>query len=194
MSIRSLSKLLFSLSMLACSSVFAAPVVFNVTGVQSFGTVGTPGNTIVNLNVGANAHITSIAYDINLTAFNPSWLSEIGLQFTDSTTTDGVVFNPGIGDTHPGTASYAGSADLVAFALDFFVGADGILVLEFFENFNDGTVSPDGVWNFGTVTFGVEGVDVPPGTDVPEPASLLLLGAGVSALAYNRRRRTAVAA
>jgi hypothetical protein len=194
MSIRSLSKLLFSLSMLACSSVFAAPVVFNVTGVQSFGTVGTTGNTIVNLNVGANAHITSIGYDVNLTAFNPSFLSEIGLQFTESTGTDGVRLRPGIGDQNAGTASYADSADLVALALDFFVGADGILRLEFYETFNDGTVSPDGVWNFGTVTFGVEGVDVPPGTDVPEPASLLLLGAGVSALAYSRRRRTAVAA
>jgi hypothetical protein len=58
--------LLVGLSFFACTSLFAAPLVVDVTGVQSNGEFGDPDNTV--------------------------------LTFTDA----------------PGTASYAGSADLTA--------------------------------------------------------------------------------
>lgn len=186
MSLRSLSKLLVGLSLLACTSVFAAPLVVNVAGVQSVGEVGDSGNTVFTFNVGAGSTITSIAYNLNLTAFSPSWLSEIGLYFSSSDQSDGLFFTPGFDDPNPGTASYADSADLVALGLSFAVGTDGILRLEFFEDFDDSSVSPDGVWNFGTITFGVQEV---PGTNVPEPASALLTGAGLAVMAYAGRRR-----
>lgn len=188
MSLRSLSKLLVGLSLLACTSVFAAPLVVNVAGVQSVGVVGDSGNTVFTFNVGAGSTITSIAYNLNLTAFSPSWLSEIGLYFSSSDQSDGLFFTPGFQDPHPGTATYADSADLVALGLSFAVGADGILRLEFFEDFDDAAVSPDGVWNFGTITFGVQEVPGTPGT-VPEPASALLIGAGLAGMAYAGRRR-----
>lgn len=191
MSVRAFTKFLASLSMFACASVFAAPVVFNVAGVQSVGEQGDPRNTIVTLNVGANAHIVSIGYDVNITAFGESYLSEISLAFTDSDG-NGVFFSPS-GDDAPGTGSYADFASLTDLSLDFFVGADGILMLEFFDAFDDG-IDPNGVWNFGTITFGVEGVVVPPSGDVPEPASVLLLGAGLAALGYTSRRRRAATA
>jgi hypothetical protein len=195
MKLSSVAKALASLSFLACTSLFAAPLVVDVTGVQSVGEIGDPGNTVMNLNVGANATITAISYSVNLTAFNPSWLSEIGLAFTDSDGIEGVVFNPGFDDENPGTATYADSADLTALGLSFSVGADGILRLEFYEDFDDAQVNPDGRWNFGTITFNVEGGTVlppvdpgTPGGQVPEPASALLIGAGLAALGYRRRR------
>jgi hypothetical protein len=187
MFVRSLSKLLLSLSVFASASAFAAPLVFNVNGVQSVGALDSTGNTVVNLNVGANAHITSFDYDVNLTAFDPSYLSEISLFFSNSSRSEGVYFNAS-SDDNPGTASYAESFDLVGLGFDFVVGADGILRLEFYEDFNDADVAVDGIWNFGTLTFGVEGVE-PPITDVPEPTSILLLGAGLAAMGYAGRRR-----
>jgi len=192
MSLRSLSKLIVSLSLLACTSVFAAPLVVNVAGVESYGEVGDSNNTVLTFNVGAFATITNIAYNVNVTAFNPSYLSELGLYFGDTDQSTGVFFNPGFADADPGTASYADSADLTDLGLSFQVGADGLLRLEFFEDFDDASVSPDGIWNFGTITFLTDAVDVPPGGEVPEPATGMLMGAGLALIGYTARRRKAV--
>lgn len=194
MSLRSLKKLLVGLSMLVCSSAFAVPFVVNVGGIESFGELGDASNTVFTLNVGAGSRITGVSYNINVTAFNPSYLSELGLFFSDSDQFDGLYFTPGFENAEPGTSTYADSVDLVALGLAFEVGADGILRLEFFEDFDDGSVTPDGIWNFGTITFDVTGNNVPvdPGTDIPEPATGMLLGAGLALMGITaRRRRTA---
>jgi hypothetical protein len=191
MPLRSLKNLLVGLSLLICTSAFAVPFVVNVAGVQSFGAPGAAGNTIFTLNVGAGSRITGIAYDVNLTAYTPSYLSEIGLYFSDSAQSTGVYFTPGFEDLNPGTGNYADSASLIDLGLDFTVGADGLLRLEFFEDFNDSAVSPDGTWNFGTITFDVTGDNVPvdPGTDIPEPATGMLMGAGLALMGFMARRR-----
>lgn len=183
MLVRTLSKLLVSVTMFACSTVFATPLLVNIAGVQSYGELGDSGNTVLTFDVGANAHVTGLSYIVNLTAFDPSWLSELGLFFSDASQIEGVFFNPGFADDNPGTGTYADAADLVSFGLDFNVGADGILRLEFFEGFDDFT-GVDGVWNFGTLQFDI---DTP--AAVPEPATGLLLGAGLAALGYASRRR-----
>jgi hypothetical protein len=183
MSLSLLNKLLVSMSFFACASLCAAPLTIDVAGIQSHGEIGDAGNTVLTFNVGANATITSIDYSVNLTANSPSWLSELGLAFTDSDGVEGVVFNPGFDDTFDGTATYSGSADLIDFGLSFNVGSDGILRLEFYEDFDD-FAGADGIWNFGSITFGID----PEPAAVPEPSTALLLGAGVMLIGFGRRR------
>ena len=191
MSLPSLKKLLVGLSFLACSSAFATPFTFNIANIQSIGSLNAAGNPVYEINVGANATIVSASYDVNITAFAPSWLSEMRLAFTDSEFTEGVLLTPGVGVNAAGTASYADVIDLMTEGLSFSVGADGILRLEFYESFNDSSVSPDGIWNFGTLTFNTDAVDpVDPG-EVPEPATGMLMGAGLALMGYTARRRRA---
>ena len=185
MSTAPLAKILIALSFFACTSVFATPLIVGVAGVESVDAYGAPGNTVLLFDVGANAAIISLAYDVNLTAFGTSWLSEMDVAFTD-TGGNGVQLVPlaGAAYQHAGTASAAGSVSLDDIGLTFAVGSDGILRVQFFESFND-VVGPDGQWNFGTITVGVEQA---PGTGVPEPSSVLLTGAGLAVLAYVGRR------
>lgn len=155
----------------------AATLVVDVTGSRSFAAFGSAGNEVEFYNVGANSRITGISYSVNITAFSPSYLSEAVLSFGNTALTDGVDLSPGFEQNNAGTASFSGSANLVDLGLDFAVGADGILRLEYYESFNDSGISPDAIWNSGTVTFTYETI----GNAVPEPATwaLLILGFGV---------------
>lgn len=182
-------QLIAGLSLLACSSLFAAPLTVDVSGIQSHAGLRGGQNTVLTYDIGANSTITSVSYSVNLTAFSPSWLSEIGLAFTDSNVLDGVLLRPGVGVTNAGTGTYSDVVDLVAQGLSFAVGSDGILRLEFYESFDD-FAGADGIWNFGTITFGIDTVE----SEVPEPASGLLLGAGLAMLGYAKRRRRHAAA
>lgn len=189
MLLKSFSKLLVGLSFLASASAFAVPTTttVNLIDVPSYGTFGDPENFIGVVDVGANSTITSIAFDLTLTAFSPSYLSELVVFFGRSDFLNGVFFTPGLGDDGPGTASYSGSASLTDLGLDFQVGADGLLLVEFFEDWDD-FAGADGVWN-GSFTFGYDTVDAP--VDVPEPASALLIAAGLATMRYVGRRRAA---
>ncbi len=186
MKLATFKKLLVSLSLLASSSLLAAPITVDVGGAQSAGFYGDADNTVILLDVGANSRVTSVSFDFTLTAYDPSWLTEMVLGFENSKQTDGVFFTPGLGELDSGTASYAGFADLIDLGLDFEVGVDGILRLEFFEVDWDDLPGADGQWDFGFITFNVE----PAAGEVPEPATGLLLGAGLALMGYAKRRRS----
>lgn len=180
----SLNKLFVGLTFLASASAFAAPITVNFTDIESNGFIGDPENVVRYVDVGANSTIVGISYSLDITAFEPSWLADMVFAFERSDFLAGVFFTPGFETAAPGSASYSGSANLVDFGLDFQVGADGMLRLEFFEAFDD-VPGLDGIWNFANFTFEVE----PESSPVPEPASALLLAAGLAAMRRASIRR-----
>lgn len=171
------------------SAANAATLVISVDDIFSYGEFGDPANTLLNFDIGANSHITGIAYDVTLTAYGPSWLSELVVGFSNTSLSDGVDLTPGFADTDPGTGSYADSAYLPDFGLDFSVESDGLLWLEFFESFDDGDVNPDGLWS-GTLTITYTPQTQPPA--IPEPATWAMMIAGFGLVGTGLRRRRAV--
>lgn len=183
-------------SLLAVSAFASADTFtysFDVSGLQTNGTFGDASNYWTTFDIGAafagysNFVVTGVGYDVNLTANDPSWLSEIRFTLTNVGLTAGIFSSPGFADANPGTASYVsdGIEDLVADGLDFALDADNLLRLEMAEAFNDPEVSIDGVVNSGTYTIQFEA------QPVPEPATLAALGVGAAALLRRRKNKKA---
>lgn len=165
----------------------AATLVIDLEDVFSYTSEGSAANVLWSFDIGANALVTGIAYDVTLEAFSPSWLSEMVVSFLSSSFS-GVYLTPGFSDSFSGTASYADSAYLPDYGLDFAVDGDGLLWLEFFEDFDDSSISPDGVWN-GTLTITYEPTATP---GIPEPATWGMMIAGFGLVGFAARRRTTI--
>lgn len=166
---------LMSMGSMAGANAATNSLVIDVSGAQSVGLAGTPGNTVMNFNVGANALITSVDWQVSLTAFGASWLSDMELRFGSTAGNDGVWFTPG-SENHNGSMSYVGTANLAELGLAFQVQADGILRLEFSELMKDqGPGIADGQWDAGLLTVGITSA-------VPEPASYGLMALGLLAV------------
>ncbi len=154
------------------------------------------GNTIVEVNLGAGAHLNTMDWDVTLTAFEGSQLNLAFMAFGDSQINNQLYFLPSLvadpnGGYHSGTEHYTGSVDLRAVDepgwgivdLSFNLNQDGILRLEFAQNL-DLLPGADAVWNSARLTFGYS---VAP---VPEPGTygMMLLGLGAIGMAARRRR------
>ncbi len=153
----------------------------DTTGILNYDERGAENNVVLDFYVGSGASITSFRWDVNVTSYSGSYLSEMKITFSD-TLGNGVTFTPGDGDDFDGTMDYAGYQDLGELGLVFNVGADGILRLEFHDGFKDlGFDEAEGVWNSGTLTFGI--------TPVPEPSAFAMLLGGLFLLAAVKWRR-----
>lgn len=155
---------------------------FDVSGAFSNDGIGDPVNEVYLLDVGTLSTITSVGWNVVLTADAPSWVSEMMVDIT-STNFSGVTLNPGEGADVSGTQAFSsdGMVDLVNLGLSFQVGEDGMLRLEFWERFDDFPNEFDGLWESGTLSFGV--------SPIPEPATYGLMALGMLAVVVAARRR-----
>jgi hypothetical protein len=102
------------------------------------------GNTVVSVNLGANAVVTGLGWVGGHTSFTPSWRSELAAVFRGSTPSQSVIFSPNADDS-AGVATYdIAPIDLTGATLpNIDTGATGALNIELCETFADGGVSPD---------------------------------------------------
>ncbi|MEQ9207736.1 MAG: PEP-CTERM sorting domain-containing protein [Phycisphaerales bacterium] len=161
-----------------------ATVTIDISGIETWDEEGSAFNTVIGANLAANAHVVGIGWDTNqiagLDSGGASWLSEMTITFGDSAG-PAVLFLTPSGTGAPGTESNSsgGIFDLTVSALDFFVGADGVLSMEFFESFVDQAGAAEGLFDQGS-QLQIQYV-------VPAPGALAMLGLG--GLVAGRRRR-----
>jgi hypothetical protein len=170
---------------LVMGSARADELSVDVTGIDSYGRFGSSKNFVIEEQLAPGAEVTGVSWNVNLTAFSPSLLSNMQITFTDSLEAVGVILTPGVSDTTSGTASLSGSDDLVAQGLSFDVGSDGLLRIEFNESKAFKGLSPAGIWNSGTITFDVSALPV------PEPTTYALMAFGLAAVGVAAKRRKA---
>ena len=150
----------FCMAQAKAASIFELPV--DTAGILNYDERGSASNVVLDFYVGSGASVTSLKWDVNVTSYVGSYLSEMQITFSDSLG-NGVTFTPGDGDDFDGTADYAGFQNLGDLGQIFAVGADGILRLEFHDGFKDLAFDePEGRWNHGTLTFGISPVPEPP--------------------------------
>ncbi len=167
----------------------------DVAGIGSWDALGDSDNTVMTVDLGGLLGfgpgtpllLTALAWDVSITTEGESWLSEATIRLSNSNATDYINLAPGSNDNFSGSASYSsnGLVDLAAIDADFPIRlVDGILLLEFYEDFDDVPGLIDATWTEGTLTVAVQ--------PIPVPAALpLFLSILACAPLLTRRRRTA---
>lgn len=157
----------------------AADLNLPVASILSMGEIGNANNTRLSFELQPGGDINYISWDVQLTSFGSSWLSDMAVTLSNSAG-DGVTLT--VSDTDaPGTASYTGNLWLPELNLGFALGADGVLFVEFHEVLDD-FAGPDGRWDAGSLVV----------SSVPEPGTygLMAMGAALLGVSMSRRRKS----
>lgn len=110
-----------------------------------------PANTVITLNLGANAVVTGVGSAGTFTAFSPSWRSEATAIFRGAVQAETIALGFS-NDDSPGVAVFDNLFDLTDSALsNITTGAAGTLGIELCEDFDDASVNPDGTFGAGTI-------------------------------------------
>ena len=158
--------------------------VVDISGIETWDAEGDPDNTVIAVDLGGPATVTSIGWDVDqfagLDIDGASWLSEmtIGIDWDQDGVND-LFITPSATDAPGSELNSSGGLLLLADAAlpdgDVITGSFNI---EFFESFVDDADIAEGVFNQGsTLSFGY----------VPAPGAAALLGLG--GLVAARRRR-----
>jgi len=179
-----------SLPEAAPSSVVISIVDFDVAGIFSNDGFGAPINEVYTIDIGAFSEVIGIGWDVTLFADSPSYLSEMIVTFSPTDLSTGIDLSVAPDDTFPGLESYSsgGIINVVDLGLNFSVGADGLLRLEFWEDFVDFPGDWDGIWESGTLSIQYAA----PEAVIPEPATWGLMIAGFGLVGFAARRRRMV--
>ncbi len=144
-------------------------LAIDVTGLVSLDGLGAPPNkvqlidlaTMAGLPPGSLVTVTSVGWDVTGDAFPPSWASEMAFYLDDNVQPDfdGPRIRPFIGIDVPGMhmSNSGGQIDLTDNGQANLVLPDGVLRLEAYEEFDDQSGQPDGVWSMGTLFIGISG-------------------------------------
>ncbi len=146
-------------------------LVIDISMYDSYNFQGDPQNDIANVFIAASASITNIAWDVTISTESPSWLEEFTMGFFGNSE----IVQVAPGDAFTGSfVNYVGDQ-----ASSIVLGADGMLDIEFYEQFFDDI--PGGIDTYieagSTITVSY----------IPAPSALAVLGLG--GLVAGRRRR-----
>lgn len=188
--IKNVVKTLFVTAALSLSAMTAsaATIDIDISGAESWDSLGSPNNLtrMIDLGMGSAVTIEALGWDLSIDTIGASWLSEAVISFGDTANTNGIDVTAGVNDGFAGSGTYSsgGMLDLTDAGLPDIELADGILVLTFYESFDDIENAVDAIYRgFVSVTVTDEVVQA-----VSAPSIIALLGMGVFGLMLARRR------
>ncbi len=152
-------------------------ICIELQGLESWDANGDSNNIVIEEFLGQGTVIVGASWeDVELTTNGNSFLNEATIGFNNE-----VALRVGAADNFGGTGTYTsdGIFDFMENNIDYTLGNDGMLSMEFFETQDDDADAVDAFYSAGKLYI----YYIP----IPAPGSLAILGVG--GLVMTRRRR-----